>query len=143
MNSSQVNRCQRRWRAAAACATAGLALFAADACAEWYLVARDENVRLYVDSQLIQRRSDQAQMLQMTDFVIAQWADAQTAIGSLKTLIEYDCRQPRSRVLSVLAYSEQMGEGRLVASEKPSDPPWMDNALGTTAEKLRQIACGK
>ena len=143
MKNALAHPFRRHQRGAIVLAAAGFAFVATNAHAEWYLVARDQNVRVYVDNQLIQRQGDRAQMLQITDFVIAQWADAQTAIGSLKTLIEYDCRQPRSRALSVTAYSEQMGEGKLVATEKLADPPWMDNALGTTAEKLRQIACGK
>jgi hypothetical protein len=122
---------------AAGCALAG------SACAEWQLVGRDESVRLYVDDNSIQRKGDYAQIMQLTDFAIAQWADAQTAIGSIKALVEYDCVQPRSRAYSISAYSEQMAVGKTVANENFVDPQWTTIAPGISVEKLRQIACAK
>jgi hypothetical protein len=118
-------------------------VLAGDACAEWFLVGRDENIRLYVDTQSIQRQGDSAQIIQITDFVAAQWADPQTAIWSIKALVDYDCRTPRSRALSLVAFSEQMAVGRAVASENSPDAQWSEIAPGTGLEKIRQIACGK
>lgn len=50
---------------------------------------------LYLDQKLIQKNGDFAQVWQLMDFTVAQWADARTAVGSIKNLIEYDCTQAR------------------------------------------------
>ncbi len=118
-------------------------LLVGSAQAEWFLAGRNENFRVYVDQQSIQRNGASAQMLQLMDFVAAQWVDARTVIGSIKTVVEYDCRQPRSRALAVVAYSEQMAEGRVVSTENFSDPPWEGIQPGSTPDKIRQTVCGK
>jgi hypothetical protein len=118
-------------------------LLAGSAQAEWFQLGRSDSFRVYLDPKLIQRDGDFAQIWQLMDFTTAQWADAQTAVGSIKNLIEYDCRLPRLRTLAGEAYSEQMGSGRMVAREQLSDPQWEAVEPGGSAEKIRQIACGK
>ena len=116
-------------------------LFAGSVQAEWLWLGRNEDFRIYVDPQLIKKNGDLVQIWQLMDFTSAQWEDARTVVWSIKNLIEYDCSQPRSRTLVGEAYSEQMGAGRKVASDKLPDPTWEDVAPGGTAEKVRQIAC--
>jgi hypothetical protein len=116
-------------------------LLANSAQAEWLWLGRNENFRVYVDRQLIQKSGDFVQIWQLMDFTAAEWADARTVVWSIKNLIEYDCRQPRSRTLLSEAYSEQMAEGRKVANEQLPDPKWEGVELGSTAEKIRKIAC--
>lgn len=118
-------------------------LLAGSVQAEWSQLGRTETFRLYLDQKLIQKSGDFVQVWQLMDFTVAQWADARTAVGSIKNLIEYDCAQPRLRTLAAEAYTEQMGAGRLVANERLSDPLWENVAPGSTAEQIRKIACGK
>ena len=118
-------------------------LLAGSAQAEWISLGRTDSFRVYIDQKPIQKNSDFAQIWQIMDFTSAQWVDAQTVVGSIKHLIEYDCSQPRFRTLFVEAYSEQMGDGRMVANEQLSNPQWEIVEAGGTAEKSRQHACGK
>lgn len=118
-------------------------LLAGSVQAEWSQLGRTDTFRLYLDQKLIQKSGDFVQVWQLMDFTVAQWADARTAVGSIKNLIEYDCTQPRLRTLAAEAYTEQMGAGRLVANERLSDPLWESVAPGSTAEQIRKIACGK
>ena len=111
--------------------------------AEWIPVGRNENFRIYLDQKLIQRNGDLAQTWQMMDFTVAQWADAQTVVWSIKSLVEYDCGQPRFRTLGGEAYSEQMGVGQRVASEQIAKPEWESVEPNGTANQIRQMACGK
>ncbi len=111
--------------------------------AEWIPLGRTDSFRVYLDPKLIQKNGDLAQAWQIMDFTSAQWVDAQTVVGSIKNLIEYDCNQPRFRTLVVEAYSEQMTDGRLVATEQLPNPQWESAEPGGTAEKIRQLACGK
>ena len=118
-------------------------LVAGPAQAEWLSIGRNENFRAYLDQTSLQRNGNQVQVLQLMDFVTAQWADERTVIGSIKATTEYDCAQPRFRTLALEAYSEQMGDGKLVAAERVPDPPWEAIQAGSTNEKIRQLTCKK
>lgn len=118
-------------------------LLAGSAHAEWVSVGRNENFRIYLDQQLIRRDGDLAQTWQMMDFTAAQWEDPQTVVWSIKTLVEYDCSQPRFRNLGGEAYSEQMGVGKLVASEQIATPAWEGVEPNSAADQIRLLACGK
>jgi hypothetical protein len=118
-------------------------LLAGSAQAEWLHLGRSDNFRIYLEQKLIQRNGDFVQIWQLMDFTNAQWADAQTPVGSIKSLIEYDCTAPRSRTLAAEAFSEQMADGRMVAREQLPSPQWEGVEPGGTSEKIRQLACGK
>jgi hypothetical protein len=111
--------------------------------AEWFPLGRTTAMRLYLDQKLIAKNGDIAQIVQLMDFTTSYWVDAQTVVGSVKILTEYDCAKPRSRVLSSEAFSEQMGDGRRVSKEEFSDAQWQGVEPDSTSEKVRQIACGK
>jgi hypothetical protein len=111
--------------------------------AEWITLGRNENIRAYLDQRSVQRNGDFARVYQLTDFVTAQWVDGRTVIGSVKALVEYDCAQPRARTLTLEAYSEQMGEGRLVANERNPDAEWENTASGGIGESVWRLVCGK
>lgn len=106
-------------------------------------MGRNENVRAYLDQSSLRKNGEYVQVVQLTDFVTAQWVDATTVIGSIKATTEYDCAQPRFRTLALEAYSEQMGDGKLVAAERVPDPPWEAIQAGSTNEKIRQLTCKK
>jgi hypothetical protein len=110
---------------------------------EWVVLGRNENFRAYLDQRSVQKNGDFTRVYQLTDFVTAQWVDGGTVIGSIKALVEYDCTQPKARTLALEAYSEQMGEGRLVANERNPDAEWEDAAPGGTGESVWRLVCGK
>jgi hypothetical protein len=120
----------------------GQELYAAEN-AEWIALGRNENFRAYMDQRSVRKNGDLAQVYQLTDFVTAQWVDGGTVIGSIRALVEYDCTRSRTRTLALEAYSEQMGEGRLVASERNPDAEWEDTAPSGTGESVWQLVCGK
>ena len=120
-----------------------LFLLAGSAQAEWLLLGRTEAFRVYLDKASIKKNGQLVQTVQLMDFVTAQWIDAQQVIGSLKTRVEYDCTQLRSRTLAVEASSEQMGEGKLISSEQLPNPQWENVQVGTTDERAWKTACGK
>ncbi len=111
--------------------------------AEWALLGRNEDLRIYLDQELIRKNGDLAQVWQLMDFSSSQWPDPQTAVGSIKNLVEYDCTQPRLRTLSGTAYSERMAAGKAVANEQFPDPQWESIPPGGTASVVHKIACGK
>ena len=110
---------------------------------EWVGLGRNENFRAYLDQRSVQRNGDLVRVYQLTDFATAQWADERTVVGSIRALVEYDCARARTRTLALEAYSEQMGEGRLVANEQKPDAEWEAIAPGGTGENVRRLVCGK
>jgi hypothetical protein len=108
---------------------------------EWVSLGRNDKFRVYLDQRSVQRNGDFAQVYQLTDFVTAQWVDERTVVGSIRVLVEYDCSQPRLRTIALEAYSEQMGEGRLVTKEQKPDPGWEGLAPEGTGENVRQMIC--
>ena len=121
----------------------GAFLHVGAAQAGWNTIGRTDIFRVYLDPKLIQKNGDFVQVWQLTDYTVAQWADARTAVGSIKHLIEFECSKHRFRLLSGAAFSEQMEAGSLVATEKVSNPEWLTVEPGSTAEKVEQVACGK
>jgi hypothetical protein len=118
-----------------------LLLLAGNAQAEWSLLGRTDTFRIYLDKGATQRGETSVQTVQLLDFVKAQWVDAQTVIMSVKSVVEFDCAQPRVRNISVETYSEQMTGGRLVSSEKFPVPAWEAIQPGSSAEGVRKITC--
>lgn len=111
--------------------------------AEWLAVGRSENFRAYLDQRSLQKDGSLVRVFQLTDFVTAQWADERTVVGSIRAQVEYDCGQPRTRTLALEAYSEQMGDGRLVATQQVPEPEWEGIKPGSTNEKIRMLVCAK
>jgi hypothetical protein len=111
--------------------------------AEWVALGRNENFRAYLDQRSVQRNGDLARAYQLTDFVAAQWIDGNTVIGSILSLVEYDCTRPRARTLATEAYSEQMGKGNLIANERNPDAEWGNTTPGGSAESAWRLVCGK
>jgi hypothetical protein len=110
---------------------------------EWISIGRTDKLRVYLDQRSVQRNGDLAQVYQLTDFVTAQWVDERTVVGSIRALVEYDCAQPRLRTVALEAYSEQMGEGRLMAKEQNPEAAWEDLAPEGTGENVRKMVCKK
>lgn len=113
------------------------------ALAEWAMIGRNEDMRLYVDRSSIARNGDIATMVQMVDYTSAQWIGSKV-IMSVRNVAEYDCARRKTRALSGIAYSEQLGRGiEVTREEAPADVPWADVPTGGAGERLWQAACGR
>ncbi|MBI2307099.1 MAG: hypothetical protein HYU78_07315 [Rhodocyclales bacterium] len=118
-----------------------LAFFCHGASAQLDMVGRNEDLRLFIDRTVLQREGDVATVWQLVDYTSAQWVGA-SVVMSVRHLVEYDCRARRTRTLAGAAYSEQMGRGRQVFSEKAQNPEWVAVPVGGSGETLWKIACG-
>lgn len=119
-----------------------LPLFASPALGqEWIELGRNESARAYLDQRSLQREGDMVRVYQLTDFATAQWVDERRVIGSIRARVEYDCLQARMRTLTLEAYSEQMGEGRLLLSEQNPDAEWEKLAVGGSSARIQELIC--
>lgn len=117
-----------------------LAILAPAAAAQWDMLGRNENLRLYIDRAVVQRQGDVATVWQMIDYTSAQWVGA-SVVMSVRHLVEYDCKARRARTVGMIAYSEQLGGGREVFSERLPEAEWSPVPEASTGESLWKIAC--
>lgn len=117
-----------------------LALAASAAQAQWDMLGRNADLRLFIDRTPLQREGDLVTVRQMIDYTSAQWSGASVVLSVLH-LVEYDCRARRARTLAMGAFSEQMGAGRQVMAERFEAPEWMDIPAGGSGEGLWKAAC--
>lgn len=119
-----------------------LAVVSGTAAAEWAEIGASEIATTYADPAAVQKAGDLAKMWDLLDFKAVQSRPYGTPYMSQKTRQEYDCRDPRVRILDVLRYAENMGKGEEVRID--ADPEeWKPVPAGSTAATLREVACGK
>jgi hypothetical protein len=92
----------------------------------------------YFDPETIHRERTHATLWQLTDL---KW-NSTTQFLSFKTHKEFDCEQPRVRVLQVIAFSRQMGTGRS-ASGYIESGNWQPVEERSGNQALWKAACGK
>lgn len=93
---------------------------------------------IYFDPETIHREGTRVTLWQLTDL---KWNNT-TRLLSFKTNREYDCQQPRVRVLQVIEFSRQMGTGRS-ASGYIESGNWKAVEERSLNHALWKVACGK
>lgn len=93
---------------------------------------------LYFDPETIHHEETRATLWQLTDL---KW-NSTTRFLSSKTHKEFDCTQPRVRVLQVIEFSRQMGTGRSAAGYIESGN-WQPVEERSVNHPLWKVACGK
>lgn len=112
------------------------------AIADWGLVGRDEEMRVFVDRAPGIGDPDIARLWQLYDYTSARWVGHQV-VYSVKNLAEYDCKARRARVIAGIGYSEQMAGGKQVGAQENPVAEWEEALPGSTTEQLWKMACDK
>jgi hypothetical protein len=116
-----------------------LLLFTSSAWAAWNNVAETSNGTSYADPASVIRQAGTATMWLLIDYKDFQRM-VEVGYFSQKHHAEYDCKQPRYRVLTLSLHAEHMGLGKVIyADETPHD--WEDVEAGSVNETLRKLAC--
>ncbi len=93
----------------------------------------------YYDPATIHTDGEIAKMWHLHDFKTAQQV-AGSVYWSLKNLVEYDCKDPRRRILYFLWQAQNMGAGETICRrEVPAG--WVPVVPGTMGAVLRALAC--
>ena len=114
------------------------ALVAAPAWAGWVKVGETNAASLYIDPASITEDGQLRRVLEIRDL------KQRNEIGamSLRGLFEYDCKEGKSRNLSVSAHSEAMAGGKTLLST--SDPnSWNAVQPGTAVGSILKSVCAK
>lgn len=115
-----------------------LALAAAPAWAEWVKVSEHTESFFYIDPATIRRDGNLRRVWEIQDLKKRH----KEGEMSMRNLSEYDCKEERTRILSITGHSDPMAGGKTLFSE--SGPgKWDDIAPGTVSQKMMRIVCAK
>ena len=119
-------------------------MFSNTAMAEWVLIGSVDEFDLYVDTTTIRKNGNLVKMWELKDYKTGQ--NTQDGVYlSKKVQHEYDCRNETDRLLALVAYSGNMGSGKVISSftvneyQSPAHPI----VPGTVGVVLWKIACGQ
>lgn len=120
-----------------------LAVVSSNVMAEWVEIGSSDASTIYADPATIRKTGNMVKMWNLSDFKTTQvFTGNPNPYLSLNAQDEYDCKKKQLRGLALIAYSENMGGGKKVASAH--DPQkWNLFPPGTMGEVLWKFACGK
>lgn len=110
----------------------------------WVDVGTSETMTTYVDPSTITITANGMTMLDLADFVAPTKSKAANdePFMSVKTEVEYDCDQKRTRPLSLSMHSGPMG-GNSTLARIPDPGQWVPVTSKTRQEILWNIVCSK
>jgi len=116
--------------------------------AEWELCGSsgsgDKNASYFCDTSTIRRNGAISQMWKITNYTKVQTNARGDRYMSAKVLKAYNCREETNARISLIHYSESMGAGDVVWSNKRQESEWKWNPVtGTEMQTALEIACGR
>lgn len=106
--------------------------------AEWVKMGESASDKFYIDLATIRKDGNLRKVWAITDF------KQQDKSGALSNRIrfEYDCKEERSRLLSMSTHSEPLAKGTPLVQINEAGP-WSDIAPGTVHETFLKAVCAK
>ena len=121
-----------------------LAVMSACALANWEEVASSEEgkFKYYADAATIQKAGALVKVSTLIDYQEVQPISGDKQYLSVKMLEEINCAEQKTRHLNLAAFSEHMGTGKVVGSEKkPAD--WRPVSPESMVQDILTFACSK
>jgi hypothetical protein len=107
----------------------------------WIVIGRAHTFTVYANPATIRRAGSKVKIWEMKDYNTAQMNDGEPYM-SQRTQNEYDCKERRSRILTLSLHSENMGGGKVIWSD-PDPGKWYLVAPGRVGEAPWKFACRK
>jgi hypothetical protein len=119
---------------------------AGPAYAGWVSLGGDDKLGLtiYIDPATINRNGDQRAVWVLYDFKTTQTKEGDISFRSAKMQREYDCKNSRTRLVTILHYAGAMESGEMVLEGSPPNQEWVPVGQlesGTIAKDLWTLAC--
>ena len=112
------------------------------ASADWMSLGEsDAGTTVYADSATMRREGDLVKMSVLFNFKTIQ-AKADVSYLSAKAQMEYDCAEQRFEGLTVLYFSDNMGNGKLLDRSSGKNK-WLRISPGSLDHALWKLACDK
>ncbi len=122
-----------------------LALFSAQASAEWQYIGEDDNgIRFFMDLSTKRQQGKYTLVWEMDDYPETRVFKGKS-FSSAKTLTVYNCPEFRFGTKSYLLYNGKAGTGGVVQSESRelSEVDFEDAAPDTMGEEMLKKVCSK
>ncbi len=119
-----------------------LAVVSSSAMAEWVWVTGsfEEATMIYANPATIRKKGNIVKLWTLTDYKVAKRLSDKKYMSS-KEQYQYDCKEERSRLLTVTAFSKNMGKGEVVGTGGPTE--WDSVMPDSLDEASWKFACGK
>jgi hypothetical protein len=129
-----------------------LAVVSSNSMAEWVAVTTHDSGYIYADPSTIIRDGNQVKMWTLVDYKTPRVFGKLKPLMSMKSQIEFDCKEKLSRGISSFAYPENMGGGEAQnmsgagirgfdsSQKRTSIPP---NTIGPSGYAFWKFACEK
>ncbi len=114
-----------------------LLLVTGSAWAGWEKISTTAD--LYIDPATIRKDGNLRKMWSIRDF---KQRDKEGAM-SIRTRIEYDCKDERRKILTISTHTEPMAGGTTIESYGEDPKGWVEIPPGSTDEIMLKIACAK
>jgi hypothetical protein len=112
-------------------------LVAGSARAEWEKLAEAGDTVFYLDPATIEAKGDLRRVWQLRDWK----APDDRGRRSARILREYDCREPRNRVLAATEFDGPKGTGKRLRSSGFAPAPWEAVAPDTVGALMLARVC--
>ncbi len=99
------------------------------------------SLKTYVNSVTIHKAGDKVKMWSMYDYWKVHVNDGR-CVMSVKSQVEYDCKEGQVRTISFVSYSKNMGDGDVVYNQS-SPTEWEPFVPDTVGESMWKFACEK
>ena len=109
--------------------------------AQWTLVSQGSSGLIYIDKSSIQQNGSYMRMWERHDYFENSEPATVGKMRSSRSLIEYDCREKKSRVLSFQAFKEPDFKNAYPQDNRFDE--WSFIAPGTIAATTLNIVCKK
>lgn len=114
------------------------------ASAEWKKITESKLVDTFVDFSTVRTNGKYRELWLLTDYRGTTQDAGDKVYLSTKTKVRFDCQQEKSLDLSILAYSEGMGQGDVVATVTNDETgKWQHIVPGTNGSIAYKVACRK
>ena len=117
-------------------------LITGPAWAEWLLIAVSINhlSKMYVDPTTIRKEGDLYKVWTWQELSGPDQIDGSL---SVRSLMQYDCKEERSTYLSLTSFSERMLRGKVITNHPALVTKWGYIAPGTLEEGVFRSVCAK
>ena len=109
---------------------------------EQYAYMKDDGTSIYIDRSTIRENRNIVRMWYLNDYKTMQ-INPRYKFQSTKGLTEFDCVDEKTRMLTFLHYTGNMGGGRVVHVNDEGPGIWEYIVPGSVYEILWLVACGK
>ena len=118
-----------------------LMLIASPAWADWVEVAFSDGGAInHIDPTTIRKEGDFIKVWAMDNLPSARTIGGINNVRSMRSRMEYDCKQERMRSLSISAHSERYARGETLGQEN-SPTQWMDIPPNSVGIKILNWVC--